>query len=55
MATVELKLSDESVVKIGIIDGIPYIRNNGKLFRDLLKTEYNMMSSLVLREFLESL
>lgn len=55
MATVELKLSDESVVKIGIIDGVPYIRNNGKLFRDLLKTEYNMMSSLVLREFLESL
>lgn len=55
MATVELKLSDESVVKIGIIDGIPYIRNNGKLFRDLLKTEYNMVSSLVLREFLESL
>ncbi len=55
MATVEAELSDEKVVKIGIIDGVPYIRNNGKLFRSLLKTEHPLMSALILREFLEAL
>ena len=55
IATVESELSDKSVVKIGIIDGVPYIRNKGKLFRDLVKTEHNIMSALVLKDFLESL
>lgn len=55
MATVESELSDRSVVKIGIIDGVPYIRNNGKLFKNLINTEHNIMSALVLKDFLESL
>lgn len=55
IATIESPLKDNSVIKIGIIDGVPYIRNNGKLFLNLLNTEYNIMSALILRDFLESL
>ena len=55
MATIESELNDRSVIKIGIIDGVPYIRNKGKLFRDLINTEHNIMSALVLKDFLESL
>lgn len=55
IATIEAPLTRPDVVKIGIIDGVPYIRNTGKLFKALLSTEYNIMSALVLREFLESL
>ncbi len=55
METLRTELSDKSVVKIGIIDGVPYIRNRGKLFRSLLDTEHNIMSALVLRDFLEAL
>ena len=53
--TIKAPLTRTDVVKVGIIDGVPYIRNTGKLFLNLLKTEYNIMSALVLREFLESL
>ena len=55
IATIESPLRKDDVVKIGIIDGVPYIRNNGKLFLNLIRTEYNIMSALVLRDFLESL
>lgn len=55
IATIESELTDKSVIKIGIIDGVPYIRNNGKLFRDLIKTEHNIMSALVLKDFLGAL
>ena len=55
IATIESPLSRKDVVKVGIIDGVPYIRNKGKLFVDLLKTEHNILSALVLRDFLESL
>ncbi|SOE53890.1 MULTISPECIES: restriction endonuclease [unclassified Fibrobacter] len=55
IATIESPLRNNDVVKIGIIDGVPYIRNNGKLFLNLIRTEYNIMSALVLRDFLESL
>lgn len=53
--TIKAPLTRTDVVKVGIIDGVPYIRNTGKLFLNLLKTDYNIMSALVLREFLESL
>ncbi|MCF0216896.1 MAG: restriction endonuclease [Fibrobacteraceae bacterium] len=55
METVKSELSDTSVLKIGIIDGVPYIVNKGKLFLELIKTEHNIMSALLLKEFLESL
>ena len=53
--TIKTPLRRDDVVKVGIIDGVPYIRNTGKLFKALLGTEYNIMSALILREFLESL
>lgn len=55
IATVESPLSDPNVIKIGIIDGVPYIQNKGKLFVELVKSPHNIMSALVLKEFLESL
>lgn len=55
METVKTRLNDPDVVKIGIIDGVPYIQNRGKLFCELIESSHNIMSALVLREFLESL
>lgn len=53
----EYKFSKINVVRIAILDGVLYIPNNGKLYK-LINTNYsnlNIMSSLVLREFLYTL
>ncbi|MDD4572192.1 MAG: restriction endonuclease [Clostridia bacterium] len=46
-----------NAVKIAILDGVLYIKSNNKMHRSLLNeySKYNIMSSLVLREFLYQL
>jgi len=41
-------------VKIAILDGVLYIKGNNKMYKDIITTysEYNILSALVLREFL---
>lgn len=41
-------------IKIAILDGVLYIKGNNKMYRDITTTyaNYNILSSLVLREFL---
>ena len=41
-------------VKIAILDGVLYINGNNKMYKDITTTyaDYNVMSALVLREFL---
>lgn len=43
--------------KIAILDGVLYIKGNNKMFRDITETyqSYNIMSALVLRDFLYQL
>ena len=43
--------------KIAILDGVLYIKSNNKMFREITETykSYNIMSALVLREFLYQL
>lgn len=50
-------LSDvqDEVLKIAIIDGVPYISNRGKLHQTLLSSDKPIMSALVLREYLYSI
>lgn len=56
IAVLEDKDVDEEVVKIGILDGILYIKSKTKMHRHLIDhEEHNIMSSLVLREFLYQL
>lgn len=46
-----------NAIKVAILDGVPYIKGNNKMYRDIT-TKYkdlNIMSSLVLREFLYQL
>ncbi len=51
IATLEEKESE--AIKIGILDGVLYIEGRNKMHKFLsLHDEYNIMSSLVLREFL---
>jgi hypothetical protein len=49
-----LKNKTVNVVKIAILDGVLYIPNNGTMHRFLKRDRhnYNIMSALVLREFL---
>lgn len=44
-------------IKVAILDGVLYIKGNNKMYKYLVqhKEEYNIMSSLVLREFLYQL
>ncbi len=43
-----------NAVKIAILDGVLYIKGNNKMYRSITTTyaEYNILSALVLREFL---
>ncbi len=43
--------------KIAILDGVLYIKGNNKMYREITETykTYNIMSALVLREFLYQL
>ena len=49
-----LKADYNGAVSVGIIDGIPWLKNKSKYYTDIITKyrNYNIMSSLVLREFL---
>jgi Tsp45I type II restriction enzyme len=49
-----LKASVKGAICIGIIDGIPWLKDKSKYYTEITsqQSEYNIMSSLVLREFL---
>lgn len=48
--------ANEDVVKIAIMDGVLYISNNkSKMYRTILERDDNIMSTLVLNEFLYSI
>ncbi|MBQ0016812.1 MAG: restriction endonuclease [Bacteroidales bacterium] len=55
ISTVEAK--HVKAEKIAILDGVLYIKGNNKMYRELTETykSYNIMSALVLREFLYQL
>ncbi len=55
ISTVEAK--KVNAVKIAILDGVLYIKGNNKLYKSITETykNYNIMSALVLREFLYQL
>ena len=52
-------LTDKNVraVTVAILDGVPYIRSNNKMYKQITEEyqQYNIMSALVLREFLYQL
>ncbi len=52
-----IKTEGVKAVKIAILDGVLYIKGNNKLYKSITTTykDYNIMSALVLREFLYSL
>lgn len=52
-----LEVPDVDAVKIGVLDGVLYIKGSNKMFRDITTTyaKHNIMSALVLREFLYTL
>ena len=52
-----LSKTDKEVVKIAILDGVLYIKGEHKMFQDITTKyqDYNIMSSLVLRDFLYQL
>ncbi|MCS7027362.1 MAG: restriction endonuclease [Bacteroidia bacterium] len=49
-----LETPDVKAIKIAILDGVLYIKGNHKMYRDLTTKykEYNIMSALLLRDFL---
>jgi hypothetical protein len=56
-AITTIKAKNVKAVKIAILDGVLYIKGNNKMYKDIT-TKYkkeNIMSSLVLREFLYSI
>lgn len=52
ISTVEVK--KVNAIKIAILDGVLYIKGNNKMYKSITETykNYNIMSALVLREFL---
>ncbi|MFH1337552.1 MAG: restriction endonuclease [Nanoarchaeota archaeon] len=52
-----IKTEGVKAIKIAVLDGVLYIKGNNKMYRDITTTynDYNIMSALVLREFLYSL
>lgn len=55
ISTIETK--DVDAIKIAILDGVLYIKGRNKMYNDITTkySDYNIMSSLVLREFLYQL
>lgn len=55
ISTVEAKRV--KAIKIAILDGVLYIKGNNKMYKSITETykDYNIMSALVLREFLYQL
>jgi hypothetical protein len=49
--TIEAPVND-NVIPIAILDGVLYIESNNKMRKYINKSDYNIMSALVLREFL---
>lgn len=47
-------ITKPDVIKIAILDGVLYIPNKGKMYNYISSNNYNIMSSLVLNEFLYS-
>ena len=49
-----LKDKSANAIKIGVLDGVLYIKGKNKMFKYITenKEEYTMLSSLLLREFL---
>ena len=49
--------SNSDVIKVAILDGVVYIKSTGKMFRNITNEykDYNIMSALVLKNFLNSL
>ncbi len=52
-----LESPDVKAIKIAILDGVLYIKGKNKMYRDITTKykDYNIMSALVLREFLYQL
>ena len=52
-----IKTEGVKAVKVAILDGVLYIKGNNKMYKSITTTynDYNIMSALVLREFLYSL
>jgi hypothetical protein len=52
-----LETPNVNAIKIPILDGVLYIKGNNKMYRDITTKhqDYNIMSALVLREFLYQL
>ncbi len=55
MSTIETR--NVKAIKIAILDGVLYIKGNNKMYKSLITIykDYNIMSALVLREFLYQL
>lgn len=47
--------ANPDVVKVAILDGVLYIPNKGKLYKTTVSDNYNILSALLLKEFLISL
>jgi hypothetical protein len=47
--------SDANAIKIAILDGVLYINGNNKMYNAVKGSDYNIMSALVLRNFLYQL
>ena len=56
ISTIEA-LNKLEVIPVAILDGVLYIKGNNKMYKDITSTyaHYNILSSLILREFLYSL
>ncbi len=52
-----IKAGGAKAIKLAILDGVLYIKGNNKMYKDITETyaDYNIMSALVLREFLYQL
>jgi hypothetical protein len=52
-----LDYPSNSFIKVAILDGVPYIKSNNKMYQTIVNSysDSNIMSALVLREFLYSL
>ena len=52
-----IQAKDVNAVKIAVLDGVLFIKGNNKMYKSVTETykNYNIMSSLVLREFLYQL
>ncbi len=52
-----IQSEDIKAIKIAILDGVLYIKGRNKMYKAIIETykNYNIMSALVLREFLYQL